>query len=130
MKDQEKKKTSGKRDRGQAERILSVLKEMPNQSVTSNELEQRLGLTRQQVQSAMYSLTKNPLIGQQVERASSGVYFYRSRPAQQKGKLFELLAETHDGRLVLQDETGNVYIANEGQIHTSGSPNSRPSARA
>lgn len=104
---------NGSRSRGLAEKILVVLKEQPNQSITVSELEQRLGLNRQQIQSAMYSLMKNAVIGPQIERAGNGMYKYHSHPLRPKGKLFELLAETHDGRLILQDDGGNVFIATE-----------------
>lgn len=88
------------------ESILTELKRQPGMMVTAQDLQQTLGLNRTQVMGATNQLAQAGLI----DKVKTGVFRFDGAP-QTQNPLYELIARSSNGDLVLQDEDGTVIVA-------------------
>lgn len=87
--------------------VRKYLSDRPGQEVYLSDIETDLSLTHQTAQSAAYRLERRDAA---IVKVMNGVYSYR--PAGRVGtRMFEELAVTKNGRILIQDEDGTVYVA-------------------
>lgn len=95
----------------QKSKVLKYLEEHIGQRLFADDMAQALGLSRIQVSHAIYGIRKS---GLHVEQVSQGVYMYSGgRSAGSVKGLFEELAQTRTGKIIVQDEDGKVYLLTE-----------------
>lgn len=98
--------------RGRTKAVFHYLTERPNLIVFTEDIAKDVGYTERQVGAAISYLIKQR--GEPIERRGTGQFIYNPaarKPDHNGRKLFEGLAETKSGKLVLQDEDGNLFIA-------------------
>lgn len=95
------------------DKVFNVLSEYPNQIVTAEQISKETGLTIKQVQNAvsnLKSVNKIPIesvIGGKAWCYKTGFSNNNDSP------LYEFLANTKSGAILIQDESGTIYRATE-----------------
>jgi hypothetical protein len=100
--------------------VLEALRKYPNQDVTITQLTEETGLTRGQVQGAIANARARDNLDIVITTVVAGnVYRWSPRSpaaafdAGNGRRLFEQIAVTKSGDLILQDDGGNLYRAAE-----------------
>lgn len=88
-------------------KVFAELRARESSVVTISDMQAATGLSRDTVSGALARLAKGKL---PVVRITSGVYSYKPNSVS-VNTLFERIAVTKTGSVVLQDEDGNVFVA-------------------
>lgn len=91
--------------------VLRYLEKNVRLNVYAGDIASDLNLTEKQVKSAVYSLKERK--GQPIEVVAQGVWRYdpsAKSVSKTTSTLFELIGQTKQGKVVLQDEDGNLYV--------------------
>lgn len=97
-------------------KVLNYLNANPNLNLTVEDVSKNTGLDKSQVQSAMSRLKQR---GLNIEVVLAGnCYRYIPTSVTSNGhknnrKLFEEIGTAKDGRIVIQDTDGNLYVATQ-----------------
>lgn len=98
-----------------APQILDFLKQNANTPITVTEIEKALNLNKHQIQNAITNMRNgNWELGQHIVVVGRGnVWQWSTSPngIKDKSLLFEQIATTTSGKLILQDNEGNAYLA-------------------
>lgn len=88
--------------------LLRYFDEHTNENIYIEDLEKLTGFDHQQILSGISHLKQKDV---PIFRIANGVYRMDSRST--SGELFELVGKSKDGRLIIQDEDGKLYLAVE-----------------
>jgi hypothetical protein len=99
--------------RGAASKVAQYLVKREGKLVYVQELQKDLGLDQRQAQNALYYVKAHTEVGKGVEVIQRGAIYRYVAPRNGEGRVFEQLATTKDGHLILQDEEGNLYRAEQ-----------------
>lgn len=104
--------------RGVQEKVMEALTRFDGKQFTISQIEKVTGLDRTQIRGALYWLTKNNKeVGAHVKQLARGVYQYSTNglpsvvETNDYGTTFRLIARASEGRVVLQDQAGDLYVA-------------------
>lgn len=106
-------------NRGLRPKVLEFLHKHPGVEVFASDLAEVTGTDTRAIQSCLsnYLREATPVDLQVVVRGNSWRYLPNGKPSAPKGsdakRVFEELATTKAGELLIQDEAGTVYLARE-----------------
>jgi hypothetical protein len=97
--------------RGLTTAVYDHLSQRVNQDVNVDDVAAELGVSRAQVQGALSYLRKKPEVGDRLAVVVRNVW--RLAPERPSGgkRLFEEIGTAKDGRVVVQDDEGNLFVA-------------------
>lgn len=99
---------------GTRQKVLNYLMQREGRQVTSVEIATAIGVPSVPTRNTCTSLVRERGTG--VECPTPGVFMFRqpepvTAPTQPAGRLFEEIGIGRDGRIIIQDEEGNFYLA-------------------
>lgn len=97
----------------QSEQVLKYLDEHIRMHIHVADVAKDLGITEEQVSKAIWYLGSKK--GLPIAKVTQGVWYYdpskKEEPKPNGQKLFECIGESKQDKLVLQDEDGELYVA-------------------
>jgi alkylation response protein AidB-like acyl-CoA dehydrogenase len=93
--------------KGATAAVGKYLQERVGLTVYADDIANDLGLTRVQTMQAVQRALDKGLV--EAEKLQAGVW--RVGRSKSTGRLFELLGESKQGKLVIQDDEGNLFVA-------------------
>jgi len=93
----------------QQSKVLREFTSHPGEILYKEDIASTTGMTERQVVNAIWILAQK---GHAILKVAEGSWKYDPQAKELKGKtLFELLARTKTGSVVLQDEDGSIWVA-------------------
>jgi hypothetical protein len=98
--------------RGHKAKVLHYIEHNPNMRLYINDIAAAIGLEYQQVNTVVSAAIRSgELPG--LERPMQGVICYSPQGAKVGRMLFEEIGRSKTGKILIQDEAGNIYVAEE-----------------
>lgn len=96
----------------QKAQVMQYLESHPGKTLHLGDMAADLNLTNMQVSTAISFIRRDGSL-HEVEQVGKGIYRYRPTNGKPSSELYEKVGVTKTGALVIQDENGRLYKAEE-----------------